>query len=170
MQEIVAPFAGQITYIAPNQGTKFLKEGTPLCVIVPSTSERAVEIYLDGNDAPLVEPGRHVRLQFEGWPAIQFAGWPSVAVGTFGGEVISVDAADNGKGKFRVIVGPDEDEIDDWPEDKYLRRGVQANGWVLLEQVPLWYEIWRNMNGFPPVVKQDEAESKEKTKKPKLPK
>lgn len=168
-QRVEAPFDGQITYIAPNQGTKILKEGDPLCIIVPQTKERAVEIMLDGNDAPLVEPGRHVRLQFEGWPAVQFAGWPSVAVGTFGGEVISVDATDNGKGKFRVIVRPD-DEVNGWPDDRYLRQGVRANGWVLLEQVPLWYEIWRNMNGFPPVVTQDDKGAKDATKKPKLPK
>ena len=167
-QVVTAPFAGQITYIAPNQGTKFLKEGDDLCIIVPTTSKRAVEILLDGNDAPLVGPKDHVRLQFEGWPAVQFAGWPSVAVGTFGGEVMSVDATDNGKGKFRVLVKPHDDE-NPWPDDRYLRQGVRANGWVLLERVPLWYEIWRNMNGFPPVVKQQEDE-KDSTKKPKLPK
>ena len=167
-QVVKSPCNGQITYIAPNQGTKMLKEGDPLCVIVPKTSERAVEILLDGNDAPLVGPGRHVRLQFEGWPAVQFAGWPSVAVGTFGGEIVSVDATDNGKGKFRAIVRPD-DETYGWPNDRYLRQGVRANGWVLLEQVPLWYEIWRNMNGFPPVVTQDD-DKKDKARKPKIPK
>ena len=167
---VTAPFDGQITYITPNQGSKMIKVGDPLCVIVPHTTERAVEILLDGNDAPLVTPGNHVRLQFEGWPAVQFAGWPSVAVGTFGGEVVSVDATDNGKGKFRVIVVP-HDEVHEWPDDRYLRQGVRTNGWVLLKQVPLWYEIWRNMNGFPPVVDPDDADTtKKKSNKPKLPK
>ncbi len=166
-QRIVAPFDGFVTRIPANQGTRVLKEGDPICVIVPDTEERAVQIWLDGNDAPLVEPGRHVRLQFEGWPAVQFAGWPSVAVGTFGGEVVSVDAADDGKGKFRILVRPSAAE-GDWPKQRFLRQGVRANGWVLLDVVPLWYEIWRNMNGFPPVVSTDEP--KDGSKPPKLPK
>ncbi|MEM9588586.1 MAG: toxin secretion protein, partial [Planctomycetota bacterium] len=121
------------------------------------------------NDAPLVDPGRHVRLQFEGWPAVQFAGWPSVAVGTFGGEVISVDATDDGNGRFRILVKPTEEEK--WPADKYLRQGVRTNGWVLLEQVPLWYEVWRNMNGFPQSVRSEDDKDKQKSPKtPKLPK
>ncbi len=167
-QEVRAPFDGFLTEISPNMGGRILKKSEQLCVIVPDTSDRAVQIWLDGNDAPLVEPGRHVRLQFEGWPAVQFAGWPSVAVGTFGGEVISVNATDNGKGKFRILVLPDETHHK-WPQDRFLRQGVRANGWVLLNQVPLWYEIWRKMNGFPPVVSMEEPKAKDE-KKPKLPK
>ncbi len=165
-QSIVAPFDGFVTRITPNQSSQILKEGDAICVIVPDTADRAVQIWLDGNDAPLVQPGRHVRLQFEGWPAVQFAGWPSVAVGTFGGKVISVDATDDGKGKFRMMVLPDDAE-NEWPSERYLRQGVRSNGWVLLDQVPLWYEIWRNMNGFPPVVSTEEPKGK---KPPKLPK
>lgn len=164
--EIVAPFDGFVTRITPNQGSQVLKEGDPICVIVPDTADRAVQVWLDGNDAPLVEPGRHVRLQFEGWPAVQFAGWPSVAVGTFGGSVISVDATDDGQGKFRVLVLPDESQ-NEWPNERFLRQGVRANGWVLLDKVPMWYEIWRTMNGFPPVVSTEEPKD---SKKPKLPK
>jgi len=165
-QSLHAPFDGFVTRITPNQSSKLLKEGDPICIIVPDTADRAVQIWLDGNDAPLVEPGRHVRVQFEGWPAIQFAGWPSVAVGTFGGRVISVDATDDGKGKFRVLVLPNETN-QTWPRERFLRQGVRANGWILLDQVPLWYEIWRNMNGFPPVVSTEEPKS---SKPPKLPK
>lgn len=166
-QLVRAPFDGVLTRISANQGGQMVKEGDLLCVIVPDTRDRSVQVWLDGNDAPLVEPGRHVRLQFEGWPAIQFAGWPSVAVGTFGGTVVSVDATDDA-GRFRVLVRPDEDTSEPWPDERYLRQGVKTHAWVLLEQVPLWYEIWRNMNGFPPVVTPDKAE--EKAKKPKLPK
>lgn len=169
-QTITAPFDGYLTSISANQGGQMVKEGDTLCVIVPDTADRAVQVWLDGNDAPLVEVGRHVRLQFHGWPAVQFAGWPSVAVGTFGGSVVSIDATDNGKGKFRVLVRPDDD-VHDWPDERYLRQGVQANAWVLLEQVPLWYEIWRNMNGFPPAVTPDtDIGGKAKSKPPKLPK
>lgn len=167
-QSVEAPFDGFLTKINANLGGQMIKEGDTLCVIVPETTDRAIEVLLDGNDAPLVEPGRHVRIQFEGWPAVQFAGWPSVAVGTFGGEVVSVDATDNGKGKFRALVRPAADSPE-WPNERYLRQGVRTNAWVLLEQVPLWYEIWRNMNGFPPVVTQT-GEEKSKSKPPKLPK
>lgn len=162
---ITAPFDGFVVRINPNQGTAVLKEGDAICTIVPETSDRVVQLWLDGNDAPLVEPGRHVRLQFEGWPAIQFGGWPSVAVGTFGGEVLSVDATDNGAGKFRVLIGPDP-QSEPWPEERFLRQGVRANGWVLLNRVPLWYEIWRQLNGFPPVVSMDKPDV---PKPPKLP-
>ncbi len=168
-QIITAPFDGFLTSISANQGGQMVKEGDTLCVIVPDTADRAVQVWLDGNDAPLVEVGRHARLQFEGWPAVQFAGWPSVAVGTFGGTVVSVDATDNGKGKFRVLIRP-EGEGEQWPDERYLRQGVRTNSWVLLETVPLWYELWRNINGFPPVITQSEDDGKEKNKPPKLPK
>ena len=169
-QVIKAPFDGYIVQITPNLGTAILKQGDPICTIVPFTEDRSVQIWLDGNDAPLVEPVRHVRLQFEGWPAVQFSGWPSVAVGTFGGEVVSVDAIDNGLGKFRILVRPDPQDKP-WPQDRFLRQGVRANAWVLLKQVPLWYEVWRRLNGFPPVVSVNEPGQKNTTSKPpKLPK
>lgn len=169
-QIVTAPIDGVLIQITPNVGSAIVKEGDPLCTIVPETRDRAVQLWLDGNDVPLVSPGRHVRLQFEGWPAVQFAGWPSIAVGTFGGEIVSVDAADDGRGKFRVLVRPDSSSAE-WPTARYLRQGVRANGWVLLDQVPLWYEVWRNLNGFPPVVSQDAPEKKAgKPEVPKLPK
>jgi multidrug resistance efflux pump len=154
-QIVTAPRDGFILKLVANQGTDMVKEGDPLCVIVPDTKDRAVQVWLDGNDAPLVEPGRHVRLQFEGWPAVQFAGWPSVAVGTFGGEVISIDSTDNGKGRFRVLVRPAPGSAK-WPSDRYLRQGVRANGWILLDEVGVGYEMWRRLNGFPPVVSMEE--------------
>lgn len=165
-QQVTAPFDGYIVHISSNGGSQLVKKGDPICTLVPYTKDRAVQIWLDGNDAPLVEAGRHVRLQFEGWPAVQFAGWPSVAVGTFGGTVVSVDMVDNGKGKFRCQILPDATDSEHWPEERFLRQGVRANGWVLLEQVPLWFEVWRKLNGFPPTVeveptKNDKAGVKE---------
>ena len=113
---------------------------------------RVAEIWVSGNDAPLISVGRQVRLQFEGWPAVQFTGWPSVAVGTFGGKVSNVDAAaGNSKNQFRVLVVPDE-VSPPWPSTKFLRQGTRANGWMLLDQVGLGYEAWRRLNGFPPTV------------------
>ena len=119
--------------------------------IVPNTSSRAIELWIEGNDAPLITPGRHVRIQFEGWPAIQFVGWPAVAVGTFGGQVAFVDATDDGTGRFRIVVIPDEND-DPWPDARYLRQGVRANGWVMLNRVTIAFELWRQLNGFPPAV------------------
>ena len=166
-QEVKAPRDGFILKMMVNQGGEIVKEGDPLFILVPDTADRAVEIWLSGNDAPLVNPGDHVRLQFEGWPAVQFTGWPSVAVGTFGGTVFSVDATDNGRGQFRILVIPDENDKP-WPSDRFLRQGVRANGWVLLKQVSLGYEMWRRMNGFPPVVDTNEPKLKQSPKrKPK---
>ncbi|HBN77123.1 MAG TPA: toxin secretion protein [Planctomycetaceae bacterium] len=169
-QTLISPCDGYVVQINPNMGTAVLKEGDPICTIVPVTSDRAVQIWLQGNDAPLIQKGRHVRLQFEGWPALQFAGWPSVAVGTFGGEVVSIDATDNSKGQFRILVKPVESG-QDWPGDRYLRQGVRANGWVILDRVPLWYEIWRRLNGFPVLPPEDgKSSDKNKPKPPKIPK
>ena len=159
--QVTAPLAGSVFRLEAKAGGEMVKAGEPLVVLVPDTQSRAVELWLDGNDAPLVTPGRHVRLQFEGWPAVQFVGWPSVAVGTFGGEVAFVDATDDGKGRFRVVIVPDPAEP--WPEDRYLRQGVRANGWILLNRVSLGYELWRQLNGFPPAVDQpwdDDADAK----------
>ncbi|PQO33394.1 hemolysin D [Blastopirellula marina] len=169
--KIRAPRDGTLYRVEVFEQGQMLKEGDPLFTIVPEATQRAVELWISGNDVPLVHTADHVRLQFEGWPAVQFAGWPSVAVGTFGGTVASVDATDDGLGNFRVLVVPDADAENAWPDERYLRQGVQANGWVMLNQVPLGYEIWRQLNGFPPTAADSKAKSKDATKpKIKLPK
>lgn len=147
---VVAPRAGVVFRLVAKQGGEVARQGDELAVLVPDTLSRAVELWVDGNDAPLITAGRHVRLQFEGWPAVQFVGWPSVAVGTFGGIVDFVDATDNGRGQFRIVVVPDG--VEEWPKARYLRQGVRANGWVLLNRVSIGYELWRQFNGFPPAV------------------
>ncbi|MFO0713941.1 MAG: HlyD family efflux transporter periplasmic adaptor subunit [Sandaracinus sp.] len=150
-QAIRAPRAGSVFRIQANLMGEQVKVGDPLLTLVPDTADRAVELWVDGNDSALVHEGRRVRLQFEGWPAVQFAGWPSVAVGTFGGRVAFLDATDDGRGNFRVVIVPDPED-DPWPEPRYLRQGVRANGWVLLDTVSLGFELWRQLNGFPPTV------------------
>lgn len=173
-QQVKSPRDGIVLSVQATDGT-YLRPGSPICVVIPETDSRFVEIWLEGNDMPLLQSrvtkpdgtviaGSPVRLQFEGWPAIQFVGWPSVAIGTFGGEVVFVDAAGDPSGKFRVVVAPALDMVVKngqptpvgWPSNRWLRQGVRANGWVLLQQVPLWKEIWRQLNGFPPVVSMDE--------------
>lgn len=148
-QAVTAPRDGWLFRILAQQGGQFVKSGAPLAILIPDTDERAVEMWVDGNDVNLVTEGERVRLQFEGWPAVQFSGWPSLAVGTYGGRVAFVDAADDGQGKFRVVVTPDPNEPA-WPPGDKLRQGMRSNGWVLLEIVPLGYEAWRQFNGFPP--------------------
>ncbi len=164
-QEVRAPLNGRIHRLVAYAESTQVKPGDPLFEIVPETQNPAVQIWVTGNDAPLIRQGDLVRLQFEGWPAVQFVGWPSVAVGTFGGIVALVDPTDDGAGKFRVLITPDPSD-QPWPEAPYLRQGVRANGWVLLKQVPLWFEIWRRMNGFPPVIPKDDAKSDDKPAKP----
>ncbi|MBS1828194.1 MAG: HlyD family efflux transporter periplasmic adaptor subunit [Acidobacteria bacterium] len=150
-QTVRAPRDGTIFRLLAQPGSEVLKAGDPVALLVPEATQVVVELWMSGNDAPLITPGRDVRLQFEGWPAIQFVGWPSVAVGTFGGKVLLVDSTDNGEGKFRVLVTPDPND-EPWPSARWLRQGVRANGWVLLNQVKLGFELWRQFNGFPPTV------------------
>lgn len=176
-QRLVAPVGGFVQRLFANgQGGGFVKQATTLALLVPSTKQLAVELFVDGNDVTFVEVGRHVRLQFEGWPAIQWVGWPSAAIGTFGGRVEFVDRFDDGTGTFRVMVLPDErpfrepegpwvewlrswitfDKVNGsqnphaWPGDPWLRQGVRARGWVVLDEVSLGFEVWRQLNGFPP--------------------
>ncbi len=150
-QVIRAPADGIVLRVTARQGADMVKAGDMLMELVPDSRNNVVELLVDGNDAPLVSAGRKVRLQFEGWPALQFAGWPSIAVGTFGGEVLLVDASDNGRGQFRALVQADPEDAA-WPEQRYLRQGVRANGWILLDEVSLGFELWRQFNGFPPAT------------------
>lgn len=153
-QLITAPRAGTVFRLYAAPGAELVKAGDPLVSLIPDTESRAVELWVDGNNVPLIDEGRPVRLQFEGWPAVQFSGWPSVAVGTFGGRVSLIDPSADAQGRFRLLVVPDPGD-DPWPEPIYLRQGVRANGFVLLDQVSLGYELWRQANDFPPTVAMD---------------
>lgn len=159
-QRVTAPRDGVIVRVQGGLGGEFVKAGDRIADLVPDTQERAVELWLDGNDVPLVREGRRVRVQIEGWPAVQFSGWPSVAVGTFGGVVALVDATDDGRGRFRVVVVPDPQEP--WPHE--LRQGMRAQGWIVLERVRLGFEIWRRLNGFPASVAPPTEEDAKATK------
>jgi multidrug efflux pump subunit AcrA (membrane-fusion protein) len=182
-QRIVSEVDGMVHQVSAKSTTgQLVKAGELLVEIVPDTTEPVVELLIDGNDMPLLlgKVGQHVRLQFEGYPAVQFVGWPSVAIGTFGGKVKVIDPTDDGKGKFRILVEPDPDpdfEDDNWPgldearakgtRNILLRQGQRANGWVFLNRVTLGWELWRRINGFPPVVASKEP-GKDDTKPPKF--
>jgi multidrug efflux pump subunit AcrA (membrane-fusion protein) len=165
---ITAPRPGAVLRLLAKQGGEFVAAGDPIVILVPETDARAVEIWVDGNDVPLVSPGRVVRLQFEGWPAVQFVGWPSVAVGTFAGEVAFVDATDDGHGHFRIVVIPTGGDAEDeqWPDGRFLRQGVQANAWILLDNVRLGFEMWRQWNGLPPAIRTAPATPDGTTRSP----
>jgi multidrug efflux pump subunit AcrA (membrane-fusion protein) len=152
-QLIKAHVPGIIFKRLTGQQSVVVKEGEVLAQIIPVTKSRAVALWISGNDIPFVRLHQKARLQFEGWPAVQFRGWPQIAVGTFGGTVSFIDPTDNGMGLFRAVIVPDEP----WPAPVFLRQGVRVHGWVQLGQVPLWYELWRQFNGFPPesVVEKD---------------
>lgn len=149
VQLVTAPRDGVIVRVVQGEGGMFVDAGEELATLVPAGAEPAVELWLDGNELPLVRVGAEVRVQFEGWPALQLSGWPGVAVGTFGGRVGVIDAAATERpGYVRVLVRPGPE--DDWPSQLRLRQGAQAHGWVLAGVVPLGYELWRRFNDFPP--------------------
>ncbi|MGY1490258.1 HlyD family secretion protein [Methylobacillus pratensis] len=157
-QLVRAPRAGTVFRVPVNSQSQVISQGQPLLVIIPDSEQQAVELIVSGLDAALILPGSRVRLEFDGWPAIQVSGWPNVAIGTFAGKVAFVDASDDGTGRFRVMVVPDE-TLQKWPSERFLRQGSSSRGWILLEEVSIGYEIWRVLNGFPPRIPQPAATS-----------
>jgi multidrug efflux pump subunit AcrA (membrane-fusion protein) len=150
VQIVRAPRDGFIQSVNAGDAATYISAGAVLATFVPANTERVVEIFIDGRDVALVKPGDQTRIQFEGWPAVQFSGWPSVAIGTFGGRVISVDHSAQVDGRFRVLVAEETLDGEGWPEERYVRFGAAVQAWVLLETVPVGYEIWRQLNNFPP--------------------
>lgn len=154
MYVIRAPQNGYIVRALKAGIGETIKEGESIATIQPANPTIAVELYVRAMDVPLIQRGRMVRLQFDGWPAIQFSGWPAVAVGTFGGKVVVIDAVSSNNGKYRLLVRPAEMPGDQpWPQQ--LRVGSGVVGWVMLDDVPIWYELWRQLNGFPPSLKEE---------------
>jgi len=126
---------------------EIIKEGTEIVSIMPADYELAVEMYVDPVNLPLVKKGEQVNIQFDGWPAIVFSGWPNISQGTYSGRVYAIDNFISDNGQYRVLVQPDKLEHE-WPEA--LRVGGGTSSLLLLKNVPIWYELWRNFNGFPP--------------------
>lgn len=147
-QIVRAPRAGRIMTINAGDTATMVKQGDILATFAPEESTRAVELYVDGRDVPLIKPGRRVRLAFEGWPAIQFNGWPSVAQGMFDGRVRAIDLSASDNGLFRILVeqAPDRGP---WPREPFVRLGAKVRGWVLMNTVSAGYELWRQLNDFP---------------------
>lgn len=144
---ITAPQNGQITRTIKAGIGEVVKEGEMLVKIVPQNFEYAVEMYVSPVDLPLISLGQKVRFQFDGWPSIVFSGWQNISYGTFGGNIVAIDNSISDNGKFRVLVAEDQQDVD-WP--RALKVGGGAKGMALLKDVPLYYELWRKLNGFPP--------------------
>jgi multidrug efflux pump subunit AcrA (membrane-fusion protein) len=157
MYYILAPQSGQVINAKKAGIGELLKDGEELLTVVPQNTNYAVEMYVRPVDLPLVSPGQEVRFIFDGFPAIIFAGgWPDQSFGTFPGKIRAVENNIDEKGMFRVIVVEDPKDKK-WP--KQIKMGAGAQGIALLNDVPLWYELWRNINGFPAdfyTVKKDE--------------
>lgn len=144
---IIAPQDGQVLQSVKAGIGETVKEGEKLLTIVPAQLNQAVEINVDPNDMPLIHMGQLVRIQFDGFPAIIFSGWPQASYGLFSGRVSAIDNTIDDSGKFKVWVIPQEEEKK-WPEN--LRYGTGCQAIALLDDVPIWYELWRQFNGFPP--------------------
>lgn len=162
---ILAPTDGYITKTSTSGIGETIKEGEEILTLMPRSYELAIEIYIDPIDLPLVNIGEHVRLQFDGWPAIVFSGWPNASHGTYGGIIYGIDQFISENGKYRVLVQQDPN---DYPWPKALRFGGGTSSMILLNDVPIWYELWRRINGFPPnyyTGKDTNSQPKEDTKK-----
>ncbi len=157
MYYITSPIDGYITKAIRSGIGETVKEGEEMVSIMPASYDLAVEMYVHPFNLPLVEKGQKVRFMFDGWPSVVFSGWPNASYGTFGGEIVAIDNFISENGKYRILVAPDKNDHE-WPPA--LRVGSGANGMALLKDVPIWYELWRNLNGFPPDYYKKSTENK----------
>ncbi|GAB1857111.1 biotin/lipoyl-binding protein [Flavobacteriaceae bacterium MHTCC 0001] len=159
---VTAPQSGFINKaIVGGVGVTF-KEGQELVGIMPSQYDLAVETFVRPIDLPLIHLGEKVRVQFDGWPAIVFSGWPNVSYGTYGAKVVAIERFISDNGKYRILLAPDRADHE-WPEA--IRVGSGAKTIALLDDVPIWFELWRQINSFPPNYYQPQTNktaSKEK--------
>jgi len=161
MYYIKAPQSGYINRALQSGLGENIKEGTAIVSIMPSKYDVAVESYVDPIDLPLISRGEKVRVWFDGWPTIVFSGWPNMSYGTFGGEIVAIENFISTNGKYRILIAPDKKEAK-WPKQISIGSGAQTL--ALLDNVPIWFEIWRTLNGFPPNYYKSNSES-EKEKK-----
>lgn len=163
MYYIKAPQSGYVNRALQSGLGETIKEGTPIVSIMPSAYNIAVETYVRPIDLPLLKKGDKIRVWFDGWPTIVFSGWPDMSYGTFGGRVVAIENFISPNGKYRVLIAPDKNEAP-WP--KQLSIGAGAQTIALLDTVPVWFEIWRTLNGFPPNYYKSDGDNtgKEKSK------
>lgn len=160
---IIAPQSGYITKTLKSGIGEIIKEGADLLTIVPIERELAVELYVRPMDLPLIEQGQKVRLIFDGWQAFVVSGWSNLTFGTYESDIVAIDNVPNEKSEYRILVRSTDPEM---PFPDLLRVGAGAQGIALLNDVPVWYEIWRQLNGFPPDFYEEELKAKEDKFKP----
>ena len=144
---LIAPQSGQIINAKKSGINEIVKEGEMIVEVVPTKINHAVELFIEPMDLILINIGQPVRIIFDGFPAIVFSGWPRNSYGTFVGRVVAIETNRNENGKFRILAVPDLNEKP-WPKE--LKMGAGAKGFALLKNVQIWYELWRQINGFPP--------------------
>ena len=147
MYYIKASQSGYINRALQSGIGETIKEGTPIVTIMPLNYDIAVETYVNPIDLPLISKGEKIRVWFDGWPTIVFSGWPDISYGTFGGKIVAIENFISENGKYRVLIAPDNTD-NKWP--KQLSIGAGAKTIALLQNVPVWFELWRTLNGFPP--------------------
>ena len=159
MYYIVAPQNGYVNRALQSGIGETIKEGTAIVSIMPASFDIAVETYINPVDFPLIHKGEKVRVWFDGWPSIVFSGWPGASYGTFGGVIVAKENFISENGKYRVLIAPDKsDKV--WPNQLSIGAGTQTI--ALLDDVPIWFEIWRTLNGFPPNFYQPASENTKK--------
>jgi multidrug resistance efflux pump len=161
MYYIKAPQDGYVNRAIQSGIGETIKEGTQIVSIMPAKYDIAVETYVSPTDLPLIHKGEKVRIWFDGWPTVVFSGWPNMSYGTFGGKIVAIENFISPNGKFRVLIAPDENE-DAWPKQISIGSGAQTL--ALLDNVPIWFELWRTLNGFPPNYYQPKGETTKEKK------
>ena len=146
LRYVIAPQSGYINKALKNGIGETFKEGEELLSIMPTAYTEAVETYVRPIDMPLVKVGQKVRIEFDGWPAIVFSGWPMASYGTYGARVVAIEKYISDNNMYRVLLARDQED-QPWPE---VAVGSGARTIALLNNVPVWYEIWRQLNAFPP--------------------
>ena len=156
---ILATQDGQITQLTKAGIGEIVKDAETIGIIVPKKIDYIAEIYVKPVDLPLIRENQKVMLTFDGFPAIVFSGWPNSSYGTFSGKIIAIENSISENGMFKAIVAEDKTQKR-WPPN--MKIGTGASGIAILNDVPIWYEIWRNINGFPPDYYQVNTQKNEK--------
>ena len=156
---ILATQDGQITQLTKAGIGEIVKDAETIGIIVPKKIDYIAEIYVKPVDLPLIRENQKVMLTFDGFPAIVFSGWPNSSFGTFSGKIIAIENSISENGLFKAIVAEDKTQKR-WPPN--MKIGTGASGIAILNDVPIWYEIWRNINGFPPDYYQVNTQKNEK--------
>ncbi|MFT6320389.1 MAG: multidrug resistance efflux pump [Granulosicoccus sp.] len=165
MYYVISPQSGYITKTLKSGIGEIIKESDKIVTIVPFNRELAVEMYVRPMDLPLMNVGQEVRLVFDGWQAFIISGWSDFSFGTYSGEVTAIDYISNDNSMYRIMVKSNQPDLT-FPE--LLRVGAGVQGIALLHDVPVWYEIWRQLNGFPPDFYENDMKKNESKFKPPI--